>query len=403
MNITQQMIIKILVKSYLMIICLFSVVSANANIIPEPFRGQDNDSIISINYEDYNQILNICVLDMGLSKRAKAPRIIPAIGSRIKAKRKSIYTALEGNRFLFKNFKHGKNKLILTTIRKSLEKVPDEVLMSQLTSDEQLAYWLNLYNISLIEQLVAIYPKKNLGKTLYSKTGIMKNKFLTVSGVNLSLNDIHEKIIFGKFHENPLVIYGLFQGVIGGPNIRTTAYTGENVFKQLRQNAVEFINSNRGMYFDNKGRMKVSHYYEINRQFFPDFKTDLKKHMSPYVNDEYFEFFENSTQIKATIKDMGIVDINGGQRRVSSSASTNQAAFLGSAAATGVDENLIAGPIDGFIDPSTGIKSEAYRSLAVDFGRYSPQEMEVLIALKEQQKLKSGEVIIEESSDDKSQ
>jgi len=104
---------------------------------------------------------------------------------------------------------------------------------------------------------------------------------------------------------------------------------------------------------------------------------------------------------------MNIVDINGGQRRISSAAATNKAAFLGSAAIQGVDPNMIAekfeGANSGFAESSIGIKSEAYRSLSVDFGRFSPQELKILTALKETQKPKSGEIIIKESSDKKFQ
>jgi len=390
-------------KKFYKVTCLSIAVLVSANVyantqnIPEPFRGQDKNSTISINYDDISNILQLSVLDMGKSKRATAPKNTAQIGTRYKNKRKKVYTALEGNRFLFKNFTTDRNRKILTNIRTSLEKVPDEVLMSQLNSREQLAYWLNLYNISLIEQIVAIYPKRNLEHELYGKNGIMDNKFLKVSGIELSLNDIHEKIILGKFSANPIVIYGLFQGTIGGPNIRSMAYTGKSVIKQLRQNATEFINSNRGLFADKKGRLRVSSFYELNRDFFPDFESDLKKHIRPYIDDNYINYFEQADNIKANIKDMGIVDLEGGQRRISSSAANNKAAFLGSAKAEGMIN--VAGPGGGFVNPSTGLTSEFYDSLTVSYGRYSPQEMELLMALYKERKPHSGKILINEAKE----
>lgn len=389
--------------SCIIIVAMASALSAKTANVPEPFRGQDKDSKISINYDDFSQLLKLTVLDMGKSTRAKAPATKAKIGSRMKSKRQSIYTAIEGNRFLFDNFRDDDNKAVITRIRQSLEKVPDEVAMSDLNAREQLAYWLNLYNISLIEQLVAIYPKKDIEDELYGKNGIMQNKFLTVSGIKLSLDDIHKQIILGKYQANPIVIYGLFQGIIGGPNIRTTAYTGESVIKQLRHNADNFINSNRGTYKGKKNTLRVSTFYDRNREFFPDFNKSIKKHLAYYLDSNYRDYIDDTKKFKTNIEANGIVDLMGGQRQISSSAATNQAAFLGSAAASGMNSDMIAGCSEGgcsgFSDPSTGIKSEAYRSLAVDFGRYSPQEMELLLALKRERKGKTGKVLISEDED----
>ena len=349
---------------------------AKKNIVPEPFRGQDNKSTISISYDDYSEVLRYSVLDLGKSKRAKSTKTVASIGSRVKKKRESVYTALEGNRFLFRNFKTAENKAVITTIRKSLEKVPDEVAMSMLNAREQLAFWLNLYNISLIEQLNEIYPKLDIEDELYGSNGIMNRKTLMVSGVSLSLNDIHKKIILGKFSGNPLVIYGLFQGTIGGPNIRKTAYTGATVIKQLRKNAAEFINSNRGTYKSKKQTLRVSSFYQRNEHLFPNFKEDLRRHLSPYMDDNYSSFLDSAKKIKANIKVNKIADLNGGQRERSSSAATNTAALLDSAAAQGMDPNLVAGGEGsggGFVNPSTGITSGTYHSQTVNYGRFSPE------------------------------
>jgi len=412
--------IKLQINRLQSVVCFLILALITSNIfakkvdIPEPFRGQDKNSKISINYDDYSEILKLSVLDMGHSKRAKAAKTRAKIGSRFKGKRKT-YTALEGNRFLFSNFKVAENQAVLTKIRKSLEKVPDEVPMSLLNAREQLAFWLNLYNISLIEQLTAIYPEKNIEDELYDSDGIMAKRTLMVSGVKLSLNDIQKKIIYGKFSANPIVIYGLFQGVIGGPSIRTSAYTGELVIKQLQQNAREFINSNRGTFRGNKNRLRVSSFYERNSDFFPDFDKDLIKHLSYYINDDYTGIVKNADRIRADIEDMNIVDLMGGQREFSSSAATNEAAFLASAGTpevTGTQthfdgdtfttetifNNLPGGGAGsaGIANPSGSLADESVSSLTVSYGRFSPQQMAILKALRDNQKQRSGTVTISE-------
>ncbi|TMP04091.1 hypothetical protein CWC11_11885 [Pseudoalteromonas sp. S3178] len=39
-------------------------------------------------------------------------------------------------------------------MRLSLEKAPIQASLNDLSLDEQLAYWLNLYNIAMIEKLI---------------------------------------------------------------------------------------------------------------------------------------------------------------------------------------------------------------------------------------------------------
>ena len=386
--------------------------TAELKKVPEVFRGQDNQSKIEINYDDLSEILKLSVLDMGMSTRTRARKTTAKIGTRFKSKRKS-YTAFEANRFLFENFDTANNKLVLTAIRESLERVPDEVPMSMLNAKEQLAFWLNLYNVSLLEQLVAVYPKRNIEDLLYDN-GIMDSKILEVSGMKLSLNDIHQNIILGKFSTSPVVIYGLFQGTIGGPNIRTKAYTGKSVIKDLQNNATEFINSNRGTFEDKKGSLRVSSFYDTNRHLFPDFNKDLKKHLSLYINDKYAKHLQQAKRFKTTIKDMNIVSMSGGEREFSSSAATNQAAFLASSGrpeVTGVQThfdgvefttenvgNLAGGGPGnaGFINPAASITEEGYSALTANFGRYSAQQMELLKELNRKRKLKEGVISVTE-------
>jgi len=89
---------------YLILIGYSTLYSAYNNSVPEVFRGVDKDSSITILYDDYSRLLSMSVMEMGRSNRAKAPDSRPEINSRIKPKRKK-NTALEGNRFNFKNFK----------------------------------------------------------------------------------------------------------------------------------------------------------------------------------------------------------------------------------------------------------------------------------------------------------
>lgn len=365
-------------------------VEASTFNIPEPFRGYDVSSEIVINYDDYSALLQTSVYVVGRSTRAKAPRQLPKIGTRLRTKQ-NINTGLEGNRFHFKNFKSDENKALLVEIRKSLEKVPSEVSMNLLNLDEQLAYWLNLYNITLLEQLIEIYPKSNLSSTLYDDDGILNRKLLNVAGVKLSLNDIQYNIILAKFGYDPLVMYGLYQGVIGGPNIRREAYTGKTVNYQLEKNAEEFINSNRGTYEGKKGVVRVSNFYLRNRQLFANFEADLKQHLLSFVGGRYVRLIRESSRLKADIQDMNINDLVGGYRQHGGSINDNTAALtdtMGMAGTVPTNTSVLIRPLI--------MKSN--QSLGVPFGRFPPDVVKMLKKMEEKRQMAKAKVMIKDET-----
>jgi Protein of unknown function, DUF547 len=292
------------------------------------FRGDTRLSKLTINYDDYSTILQQTVLHAGQSDRVSVKKAAPTAGSRIQ-RGSSKSTRLEGNRLDFHAFM-GENGAIMVALRDDIANVPTILPLSDLNRNEQLAYWLNLYNITLITQINEVFPESNMRKFFQPKrkTYLLDQKVLTVAGVQLSLNDIQFKILLPKYH-NPLVIYGMFQGVIGSPNIMRTAFTGEKVWKQLEQNATEFINSNRGAEVRYK-KLRVSSFYKTNAALFPDFNTDLRKHLRWYAKPKFrAKIEETSGKIKTTQSNWYVADLYGGSKSIGAAVSTNGAAMLG--------------------------------------------------------------------------
>jgi len=225
---------------------VFDIANAANSTVPEPFQRFDADSKYAINYDDLTAMLKTVVVDVGRSSREKAAPSHAATGTRMKASVKRS-TQNEANRFYYETFEgNDEAQQLLKGIQKSLEQVPTEVSLEYFSRDEQLAYWLNLYNVTVLNEIVQVYPKRNLKKILVGKKSIFSKKLLTVAGIPLSLNDIQYTILKQNYDNNPLIMYGLYQGNIGGPNIRKNAYTGKDVHRALTNNAIEFINSNRG-------------------------------------------------------------------------------------------------------------------------------------------------------------
>ena len=186
-----------------------------------------------------------------------------------------------GYPFIIWVVKRARRKIQLA--RTTLQNVPNIVALNELSRNEQIAFWLNLYNVSLIGKL-AQKSMDRMQDTLYGENSILDEKFITVAGVDLSLNDIQFEIVYKMTEKpDPLLMYGFFQGVIGSPKVRRDAYLGTTVFSQLADNADEFINSNRGTH--SRGGVRASWYYDHNQMLFPDFQNDLRTHLEEYMSE----------------------------------------------------------------------------------------------------------------------
>lgn len=322
--------LKLYFSLVLIIIALLLSPKARGEELPASFNSEATDSKLTINYDQLSQILNAAIFEVGRSYREKIPLAKPSVGTRLKLSRNR-HSALETNRFDFATFAESEsNLLILDKVKSGLESIPGKYPLNTMNRNEQLAYWLNLYNISLIQQLVPLANNRHLGDELYGNQSILDKKIISVSGVLLSLNQIQFDIIYPNFDYNPVLMYGFFQGVIGGPNIRKVAYNGSQVFQQLADNAADFINSNRGIRGGDQKEIRVSSLYNKNRLLFPDFNRDLKAHLLNYVNANYKNKVANASAFEANLKDMRIADIlGGGDRKFGGSASTNHAALEG--------------------------------------------------------------------------
>ena len=198
---------------------------------------------------------------------------------------------------------------MLYAIQESLEILPNEVSLSQFNSNEQLAFWLNLYNFTLLKEIAKQYPEVNIGKEFSKemKSDFFNANVLMIEGQSLSLNDIKYDIILNKYKGREEVIYGFFSGVIGAPSIQTHAFTGKNIWRQLEKAAGDFVNSNRGTYYE--GRISVL--YDRYSEFFEENDEALKAHLLSYLDDEVYSDIANTpaNELDMDIKDFSVATI----------------------------------------------------------------------------------------------
>jgi hypothetical protein len=378
-------------------LCLLNLAATAASpAVPEQFQRFDPDSGFVIKYGDVDAILKTMVVDVGRSSREKAEATTAKTGTRMKNKVKRD-TAEEGNRFHFEAFDDNeKYQEALHNVRLALEAIPSQVPLEAFNRNEQLAYWLNLYNITLLDELVKIYPEKDLKKELTGNKSLLNQKVVNVSGVSLSLNDIQYGILAGNFDNDPKIMYGLYQGIVGGPNIRKRAYTGENVQRYLQDNAEEFVNSNRGTQ-DNDGDFEVSSLYERNAQYFPNFDPDLKTHLMRFIEGPERGALQAANSLDPDINDWTITDVYGTKQQIGGSFTDNKAAMLDSVA------TLQPGP-DGATSPQISASfsgaSSMVQAKTPSPARFSPEVLTHLDAIRTKVEaanmVKQGTVTVEE-------
>lgn len=272
---------------------------------------QTNSS--KIDYGVWDVALRNIVLRLGQSIRMRAKRPDPLVGTRILKGHKSAYR-LEGSRVTF-SYLNDEYREGLTEYRKDLERVANQVNIAQLGRKEQLAFWLNLHNVALIEQVAHNYPVRRPVKLLVgpNKQPLHEAKLINIRGVALSLRDIREHIVYANW-QNPDVMYGFFHGDIGGPALQNYAFTGSNVNEILKLQANDFVNSLRGFH-ESRRALKVSTLYEETRPYyFVDWPNDLKSHLRKHASPEVLTEIAKDKPVEFDRYDPVVADLMAGDR-----------------------------------------------------------------------------------------
>lgn len=245
-----------------------------------PSQTPNNDRI---DYSIWDEAMKSIVISMGPSLRESAPRPDPSFGTRRQYGHVSRYR-LEGTRVMF-SFLDADVIASFTEYRKDLEATADKVDIQALSRNEQLAYWINLHNVAMVEQIANAWPVRQPREIKIDGVLLDDAKFITVEGVRLSLRDIREQIVY-RHWKDPMVIYGFWRGEIGGPSLQKEAFNADNVSRLLERGAGDFVNSLRGTQELNDKLQVATLYAETAQFFFPDFERDLRAHLARYADEQ---------------------------------------------------------------------------------------------------------------------
>ena len=287
------------------------------------FKPRTRNADQKIDYSLWGVALRSMVVGLGPSLRSAVGRPEGFTGTHFNRGHKS-RLRMEGSRIAF-SFFNEELTASLTDYRKDLERIGSEVDIASLSRNEQLAFWLNLHNVAVIEQIAVNYPTIQPSRLKIDGVPMDEARFIEVGGVKLSPKDIRTGIVYPHWSD-PRVIYGFFRGDIGSPLIQPEEFNARNLDFLLGDNAEEFVNSLRGV--ERRGKtLHVSKLYEEAAPFFfGDFQSDLYRHLGTHANWDVVDELARTERIKPTLYERDIADLARGQRQpyVANVESTNR-------------------------------------------------------------------------------
>jgi hypothetical protein len=158
--------------------------------------------------------------------------------------------------------------------------------VASLSRPEQLAYWINLYNISTVNVVVEKYPVesiRDISTDPVVRLNVFKKPNVKVKGGTMSLNDVENDKIRAGF-KDPRIHFAINCAAESCPPIRPEPFVGARIDQQLDDQARKFLNGPNGV----RVEQDVLHVTKIMDWFKDDFEQwgggtlpFLKKYLSP--------------------------------------------------------------------------------------------------------------------------
>lgn len=160
-----------------------------------------------------------------------------------------------------------------------------QVKLSDYKRDQQLAYWINLYNMETVN-LVLQHP--GIKSITEIKSGVFSHgpwdeKLLIVDGIKLSLNDIEHRILRGIWND-PRIHAAVNCASISCPNLQETPFVAKHIYVQLNQAFGQFVNSPKGLEIKNNS-IYLSQIFSWYGEDFGD-KKQMREFIASYASDK---------------------------------------------------------------------------------------------------------------------
>ncbi len=165
----------------------------------------------------------------------------------------------------------------------SLQAVKPETL----TRDQQLAFWINLYNAKTVDLVLEAYPVASILdiKDGLLPTGPWNREVVVVDGMRLSLNDIEHRIIRPVFRE-ARIHYALNCAATSCPNLSSRAWRAEGLDAAFADAERAYVNDPRGVRIADDGTIILSKIYAWFREDFGESEADILARLATVANPD---------------------------------------------------------------------------------------------------------------------
>jgi hypothetical protein len=187
--------------------------------------------------------------------------------------------------FDYKSLK-ARDAAALQNVRQQLGRVN----VARLNRKQQLAHWINVYNVNTVATIVENYPVesiRDISTDPIIRLNVFKKERVPVGSAKLSLNDVENEKIREGF-KDPRIHFAINCAAKSCPPIRTSAFTGENLDAQLDEMSRSFLNGPHGARFKKDGGTLVITTTKIMDWFSDDFDkwsggkaAFIRKYVSP--------------------------------------------------------------------------------------------------------------------------
>lgn len=194
---------------------------------------------------------------------------------------KYVYKSKQGVNYVRYSKVNADDKVSLETYLKTMSQVP----IAKYNRNEQLAYWINVYNALTIDTVLKHYPVKSIRDIKlggWFSSGPWDAKLITIDDKKVSLNDIEHRIIRPIWND-PRTHYALNCASYSCPNLQKQVYTGKTIDAMLISDAQQYINSKRGVDIENN-KLYVSSIYDWYQVDFGGNAQSVIQHLQQYAS-----------------------------------------------------------------------------------------------------------------------
>jgi hypothetical protein len=146
------------------------------------------------------------------------------------------------------------------------------------TSEQRLAFLINLYNASTLRLIRDHYPVKSIKDIGGWFKGPWDQPIVTLFGKQVTLDHLEHDIIRKQFKE-PRIHMALVCAAKGCPPLRREAYTADKLESQLADQSRQYLASPTGLIIDKtKGKVFISSIFKWYGSDFPSVSNFIEKY-----------------------------------------------------------------------------------------------------------------------------